>query len=59
MPKGDIRVYGNQHGTWIEVKGELLSRLQTMAHLTGTTVEALLMEIIDKKCREVLGEKAA
>jgi len=56
VKKSDVRVYGNQHGSWIELSGELLARFQTMSRLTGKTVEELLMTAIDEKVQRVLGD---
>jgi len=53
---GDVKVYGNQHGTYIRLQGATLRLYQQLSATTGKTVDELLMGDIERKCRQVLGE---
>jgi len=58
----DVRVYGNQYGTWIEVSGNLLLKICLVLGIdvTNMTVEdhdaigAFLDRAIEEKARSVL-----
>jgi hypothetical protein len=58
----DVRVYGNQYGTWIEVSGNLLLKICLSLGIDITNmslddhdaIKNFLTKAIEEKCRAVL-----
>ena len=48
------KVYGNQHGTYIRLEGELLDKVTRASASLGMTVEQFVIAAIEEKAMMVL-----
>lgn len=63
--KKDVRVYGNQYGTWVELSGNLLLKICVVLNIDVTNmslddhdaIERFVTEAIERKAAEVLNER--